>query len=159
MTSRAVNQDSQSIARVDTERELAALVSRFFAAVSFESGGRPDYEAIRALFIDEGILVKNISDVPEISDIDGFIRPRQAMVDSGELTQFFEAERSDVTEVFGKVAHRFSVYEKRGVTNGVTAAALGMVSTQFIRTATGWRITAMVWDDEHPGQVIPDRYR
>jgi hypothetical protein len=81
------------------------------------------------------------------------------MVDSGQLTEFFEAERTNVTEVFGKVAHRFSSYEKRGVTNGVAAEALGMVSTQFIMTPAGWRISAMVWDDEGPGQVIPDRYR
>ncbi len=151
--------DSKSVDQAQTQRDLAALVTRFFATVSFEPGSRPDYEAIRTLFIDEGILVKNISDIPDVSNLDGFIRPRQAMVDSGQLTEFFEAERTNVTEVFGKVAHRFSSYEKRGVTNGVAAEALGMVSTQFIMTPAGWRISAMVWDDEGPGQVIPDRYR
>ena len=67
-----------------TERDVAALVTEFFAAVSFEPGSGPHYEAIRTLFIDEGILVKNIADIHDVSNVDGFIRPRQALVESGQ---------------------------------------------------------------------------
>jgi hypothetical protein len=64
------------------------------------------------------------------------------------LTSFEEAERSAVTESFGKVAHRFSTYEKRGVRDGAAFAARGRIATQFVRTPGGWRITSMAWDDE-----------
>jgi hypothetical protein len=30
-----------------------------------------------------------------------------------------------------------------------------MISTQFILTPAGWKISAMAWDDEHPGLSIP----
>jgi hypothetical protein len=41
---------------------------------------------------------------------------------------------------FGKVAHRFSSYEKRGVRDGTAFAARGRIATQFARTPGGWRI-------------------
>ena len=63
------------------------------------------------------------------------------------------------TEVFGNVAHRLSTYEKRGVQDGVAFSAIGIITTQFIATTAGWRMTAMAWDDERPGLVVPQEYR
>ncbi|MFC5001737.1 DUF4440 domain-containing protein [Dactylosporangium cerinum] len=123
---------------------METLLHDFFRAVSFEPGGRPDYEAIRTLFIPEGLLVK----APEVATVDGFIAPRLALVESGALTQFHESERSGETQVFGNVAQRWSVYDKRGVQDGVAFAAAGRISTQFVRTPSGWLITSMAWDDE-----------
>ncbi|GAB3859865.1 hypothetical protein GCM10027610_099930 [Dactylosporangium cerinum] len=124
--------------------DMETLLHDFFRAVSFEPGGRPDYEAIRTLFIPEGLLVK----APEVATVDGFIAPRLALVESGALTQFHESERSGETQVFGNVAQRWSVYDKRGVQDGVAFAAAGRISTQFVRTPSGWLITSMAWDDE-----------
>jgi hypothetical protein len=140
-----------------TEDELAALTAGFFDAVSFAPGERPDYEAIRDLFIAQGLLIKNIGE-PEIATVDEFIAPRQALVDSGELTEFEEGELAQVTELFGNVAHRMSTYFKRGVQGGVRFEARGVISTQFVFTPSGWRMSSMAWDDERPGLVMPDRY-
>ncbi len=71
-----------------TETELKRLMDAFFAAVSFASGSRPDYERIRELFIGQGLLIKNSEQTPEISTIDEFIAPRQRVVAAGELTSF-----------------------------------------------------------------------
>jgi hypothetical protein len=81
------------------------------------------------------------------------------MVDSGALTSFDEVETAETTEVFGNVAHRFSTYEKRGTMHGEAIEGGGLISTQFIRTPRGWKMSSMAWDDERPGLVIPDRYR
>jgi hypothetical protein len=42
--------------------------------------------------------------------------------------------------------------------NGQAFAARGVISTQFVSTPTGWRISAMAWDDERPGLALPARY-
>jgi hypothetical protein len=139
--------------------DLEALTNEFLAAVSFRRGERPRYDRIRDLFIEDGRLIKASSESPEISSVDEFILPRQRTVDSGELTSFDEVEIADITEVFGNVAHRLSTYEKRGTMNGAEFAARGVISTQFVRTSSGWRISSMAWDDERPGLVLPDRYR
>ena len=107
--------------------ELDRLTTEFFRAVSFETGGTPPYENIRALFIESGLLIKNTTATPEVSTVQQFIEPRQAMVRSGELTRFREVERSQTTEIFGNVAHRFSAYAKSGTIKGVVFEARGMI--------------------------------
>lgn len=142
----------------DTELELKRLTDEFFRAVSFEVGERPAYALIAELFIERGLLIKNSGPVPEISTVPEFIRPRQASVDAGELTRFHEAEVAAITEVFGQVAHRLSTYVKSGTLKGVAFEARGVISTQFVQTPAGWRMSAMAWDDERPGLALPERY-
>jgi hypothetical protein len=48
--------------------QLERLMRECFAAVSFEAGERPDYDA---------------GDVPEVTTVDEFIAPRAALVESG----------------------------------------------------------------------------
>jgi hypothetical protein len=141
--------------RSTVKGELDRLIREFFRAVSFEAGEAPAYQKIHSLFIEDGLLIKNSGQTPEISSIGQFIEPRQAQVDARELTRFYEGELSETTEVFGNVAQRFSIYEKRGILKGVPFETRGMISTQFILTPAGWRISAMAWDDERPGLSVP----
>ena len=127
-------------------------------AVSFKAGQRPAYANIEALFIDAGLLIKNVGSTPEIATVTEFIAPRQAQVDSGALASFHESELSERTVIFGSVAHRFSAYQKSGTLNGTAFKARGMISTQFILTPAGRKVSYMAWDDEHAGLQIPVEY-
>ena len=135
--------------------ELDRLTAEYFQAVTFEAGEMPSYENIYGLFIETGLLIKNTASTPEISTVRQFIESRKALLHSGELTRFREAELSETTEMFGNVAHRFSAYEKSGTLKGAPFEARGMISTQFILTPAGWKMSAMAWDDERPGLSIP----
>jgi len=139
--------------------ELGRLLDGFFQAVSFRPGQRPRYDRIPALFVPDGWLIRGGAGAPEISTVPQFVASRQHLFDAGRLTAFEEVESAAVTEVFGAVAHRFSTYAKRGVRDGEPFAGDGVISTQFIRTPAGWRMTSMAWDDERPGLEIPARYR
>jgi hypothetical protein len=141
----------------DDCKQLDELMGRFLRAVSFEPGERPPYDELRGLFIDGAKLIKNSAATPEISTVPEFIAPRQRSVDRGELTAFEEVELDAITEIFGNVAHRFSTYAKRGTLNGAPLDARGAISTQFVRTPDGWRMSSMAWDDERPGVELPPR--
>lgn len=141
--------------RSATKIELDLLCAEFFRAVSFEAGESPPYENIHTLFIKSGLLIKNTGPTPEISTISQFIETRQTLVRSKELTRFREWELSETTEIFGNVAHRFSAYAKSGIMKGVPFEARGMISTQFILTPAGWKMSAMAWDDERAGLSLP----
>jgi hypothetical protein len=141
----------------DVTVELKTLIDAFFGAVSFATGRTPAYTRIRDLFIDGGKLIKNSATPPEISSVDTFIATRQRQIDSGALTSFEEVETNEVTEVFGNIAHRFTTYEKRGTVDGERIQGRGVISTQFIHTPGGWKMTSMAWDDERPGLAIPGR--
>jgi hypothetical protein len=135
---------------------IRTQLAAFFEAVSFNPGERPGYDAISGLFIEGGMLIKNSGELPEISTVEQFVAPRQALVDSGELSEFQEFEIAGISQIFGNVAHRYSTYGKHGVTNGVQFDGRGVITTQFIRTPVGWQISSMAWDDERPGLSIPD---
>lgn len=139
--------------------EFERLVRAFFQSVSFSAGDKPRYAQLHELFIPEGKLIKNSLASPEISSIEQFIEPRQKLVDAGDLTSFEEVECAAITEVFGNIAHRLTTYEKRGTLHGEVFEGRGVISTQFIRTPAGWRISSMAWDDERPGLTIPVRYQ
>ena len=145
-----------SLDRSVVKAELDALIAAFFRAVSFETGGAPAYSAIPALFVERGLLIKNAGATPEISSVGDFIQPREALIRSGTLTRFHEAELSESTVIFGSVAHRFSVYTKSGTSSGIAFDARGMITTQFVNTPEGWKMSAMAWDDERPGLSIEE---
>ena len=139
-----------------TTDPMVAVLRRFFQSVSFAEGERPAYAALHDLFLEGAKLINTGGPVPEVAGVDEFIAPRWTAVDSGELAWFDEVETDGVTTAFGNVAHRFSRYGKAGRRGGVDFTGRGMISTQFVHTPAGWRISSMAWDDERPGLVLPD---
>jgi hypothetical protein len=135
---------------------LAQVMQAFFDAVSLERDV-PRYDELRELFVTGAGLINNTADVLEVSAVDAFIASRRGMVQAGELTSFHETEQGAITDVLGTVAHRLSAYDKRGTRNGIRFRASGLVSTQFIRTPHGWKISSMAWEAEHPTPCVPDR--
>ncbi len=141
------------------DEAIATVMARFLATVSFEPGADPDYSSLPSLFAEGARLVRTASGRPESIGIDEFVRDRTEQVRSGQLTAFAERETAQVTERFGNVAHRFSTYSKHSEHAGVVAESDGIISTQFVHSPAGWRISAMAWDDERPGLSIPSSYR
>src|SRR5690242_18686734 len=141
------------------KKNIDALTNEFFQAVSFKEGEKPAYGNLYRIFIASGQFIKNSSTPPEIATISQFIEPRQRLVDAGELTSFKEEETGEITEMFGNIAHRWSTYDKFGISKGSAFEGRGIISIQFILTEDGWKISAMAWDDERPGLSIPDRYK
>ena len=123
----------------------------FFAAVSFTRWGQPNYDGIRPLFLERGLLIRSSGAAPQVSDVEQFIAPRAASAASGELSEFREWELSGESVVWGNVGHRLSRYAKTGMSAGTPIEGRGLITTQFVRTPEGWRISVMAWDDERPG--------
>ncbi|MEV0589008.1 GNAT family N-acetyltransferase [Nonomuraea sp. NPDC050310] len=124
--------------------ELTAAFYRLFG----NAGGRvPDLAAIHDLFVPGGVIVQG-GPRQALHDLEAFIRPRQALLTSGELTDFTEAETEEHTVIFGDVAQRLGRYTKRGVRDGVPFTGAGTKSMQFLKTPQGWRIAAMSWTDD-----------
>ena len=132
------------------------MTSAFLTAVSFERDGRPDNEALYGLFIDGGRLIRAGSQEPDIATIEQFVASRLKLVEPGTLEHVRETETGARTDVFRSVGHRLSTYGKSGVTNGEPFAANGVISTQFVQTVAGWRMSSMAWDDERPGLTVPE---
>ena len=137
--------DESARATID---EIAAT---FFSIFCFEPGGQPDFEAVRALFIEQGLLIKNSGAEPEINDLSAFIEPRERLVADGQLTRLAEQELSATTQIFGNIAQRFSIYQKSGLLNGQAFDTRGKKTIQLIKTQAGWKMVSVAWDDEREG--------
>jgi hypothetical protein len=132
----------------DAKAELDQLMRTFLGAFTNTAGSRPDVDAVRAVFIPQGMIIKNIGADPVVYDLDAFIEPRERILTDGTLTEFSEWEVAERTEIFGSIAHRFSDYRKSGFLDGAWFEGSGHKTTQFVRTPEGWRISSMAWDDD-----------
>jgi len=131
----------------EAKAELDRLMSTFLGAFDTTGGRRPDVDAIRRVFIPQGMIIKNIGGEPVVYGIEAFIEPREKLLTGGSVTEFAEWEVAERTEIFGTIAHRFSEYRKSGLRDGTRFEGSGCKTTQFLRTPEGWRMSSMAWDD------------
>jgi hypothetical protein len=142
----------------ETLRELNKLTTRLYQSISFPKGGKPNLDDFRELMMPEGRLINNNPDQPMILTPEQFAKIYQSRLDGGGLAEFEEREISHRTEIFGKIAHRFSVYESRMEIASPHPFSRGINSIQFLQTEKGWKVFSIVWNDEIDTREIPDKY-
>ena len=143
-----VTGDLEERAAIDT------LVRAFFAVFDNRGGRRPRLGELHELCLPECVITKSEPSGLTVTGLEAFIAPRAELLSGGRLVDFFEEEVAGRTDLFGGVAQRISVYRKSGVLDGVAFSARGVKTLQFVRTADGWRISAVAWEDERPGLPI-----
>lgn len=136
------------------QRALDQLVRGLFDAVSFDAGQVPHYPRLRELFIERGLVIRQDGADSEVFRLDDFIASRQARFGEGAISSYRVAELSETTERFGGIAHRASVFVRNGVKQGRPFEVRGMIFIQFVRRADGWKISAVAWADQQPGQDL-----
>ena len=128
--------------------EIEKIVESFFAGFTSGDDSAQRLDTLRALFLPRAIIVRTCGLVPAVYDVDGFIAPRAELLSSGTLTDFREWALDGNVEIFGDIAHWFGTYAKSWTQDGASVTGAGAKSAQFVRTDSGWRISALAWDDE-----------
>jgi len=144
-------------ANADDQAALDTLSTRLYAALGNADGAVPDLDGLRDMFLPGCIITKAVDPGAQVQDLEAFIAHRRPLLTGGRLTGFTEQETAAETWACGNIAGRCSVYEKSGVLDGVVFATRGIKNLQFVRLDGRWWISALAWDDERPGLVIPDR--
>lgn len=134
---------------------IEAIVARFLQAFSQPSAGPVDLAPLRALCLPQVVIVKCCGEDRQIYDLEAFIAPREALLNSGAITGFHEYPVSGSTELFGQIAQHFCRYEKSWQQDGRTHRGRGMKTVQLVKMAQGWKISALAWDDERDGLALP----
>jgi hypothetical protein len=137
---------------------LDAVTQSLYASICFKPGERPPLEQLRGLFVPGGRLIDNNGPEPAYMTVDEFIAAYQGRLDAGKIASFFEGERSSRTDLFGRIAHRFSTYEARFSLAEEKPFSIGINSIQYIRIGDAWRVTCMVWNDQTDEVRIPEKY-
>jgi hypothetical protein len=127
--------------------EIDKLTNQFFDLFTNVGDRVPNLSQINALFIPEGIVIKNVGGNTEIFTLSTFITPRQRILTDGTLADFQEQELTERTDISGSVAQRFCTYRKSGKLNGKFFENQGVTTIQFVQVNKTWKISAVAWDD------------
>ena len=136
---------------------IGAVVDEMYAMISGPKGPRdwsrqancfhPDAGQIRTWVDGEGRAACKIMGLDDYArDTTPFFAERD----------FYEVETARRIDLFGNVAHVWSAYEARTALGDAEPERRGINSIQLFRDpALGWRIVAMLWDNEREGVALP----
>jgi len=134
------------------------LTSELYNTICFEVGSHPPVENLKEIFIPTANMIRNDGTSPEIMTVDDFIKSYTARISDRTIKSFYEGELNHITEIFGKIAHRFSTYETKFDLSDPKPFSIGINSIQFIKIGENWKISGIVWNNQTDTNVIPDKY-
>ncbi|GAA1562460.1 hypothetical protein GCM10009691_40150 [Brevibacterium picturae] len=137
------------------KRDIDRISTAFFDAFTSPDSGPADLNELRSLFLSGASVIKVADQTPQLYDVESFIQPREALLNSGRLRDFSEQEITTTTEVFGDIAQRWSLYSKSGTLDDAPYAGWGRKALHFVRTSDGWRISAIAWHDDPNDTALP----
>ena len=135
---------------------INALTKDLMNAISFQKGEKPNISSIKNLFVAGGLLINCNEEEPQVLVVDAFIEHFEALFQQGQISSLHEVEVHHKTKVYDHVAHRFSFYEAR-TARELDPFAIGINTLQFVKTAAGWKISSMAWNDDNRGDGFFDR--
>ena len=137
--------------------EIGAAVDEMYAMISGPKGLR-DWSRQAKCFHPEARQIRTWIDTDgrpacRIMGLDDYARDTTNFF----MTHaFFEVEIGRRIDLFGNIAHVWSAYEARNALDDAAPERRGINSIQLFRDpALGWRIMAMIWDNERDGVTLP----
>jgi RimJ/RimL family protein N-acetyltransferase len=127
------------------------ITKDFFNLFTNTKQRKLELEKINDICLPKTIIVNKSKDKEEIFNIETFISPRKKILSDGTLTEFEEYEINGETKIVNNLAHHFSKYQKKGYLNGKYFEGNGTKFFQYVKTTKGWKINAVIWEDENDG--------
>lgn len=136
---------------------IGAAVDEMYAMISGPAGPR-DWSRQANCFHPEARQIRTFLDAEgrpgcTIMGLDDYARDTTPFF----MTHaFFEVEIGRRIDLFGNIAHVWSAYEARSALDDAAPERRGINSIQLFRDPElGWRIMAMIWDNEREGLSLP----
>lgn len=130
----------------DSSATAEGTVRELYRLVSFEPGADVDWDAVRALFLPEAVVVLRTSwEATTVFSLDGFVQDFVDFIAKPGVHESGFTERIVRLKpvVFGDMAHIFVVYEAH-ITGSERSPQQGLDSFQVIRKDGKWRIASAV---------------
>lgn len=138
--------------------EIDKLTQHFYDCVCFNPEHYPKFDELEELFYGDGKLINGNFYQPLDFTVQSYIQALMHQIDDGNATFYSQQEISDITDVFGKMAHRISVYEYSNTADPSQPWKRGVNYIQYIFIDGKWRIVSMLWNDEKEELKIPESY-
>ena len=138
-----------------TDQEaIGVVIDEMYGMISGPAGPR-DWSRQANCFLPEARQVRTWADEqgqPQMLAM-GLADYRENTTPFFMANPFYEVETSRRIDLFGNIAHVWSSYEARTSPDAADVERRGINSIQLFRHAElGWRIVAMIWDNERPAE-------
>lgn len=133
------------------------VVSHLYDLVTFPKGTSPDWSAVRALFLDEAIIVLRTSKAGNtVFTLDGFVDDFVRFIDDFNTTEtgFQEKVVKMVPMVMGDIAHVLVLYEA-SIPGRDRPPTRGVDSFHLVWKDGQWRIVSIVNELTGPACPLP----
>jgi hypothetical protein len=143
------------------------LVSSLYDVISGAAGKPRDWDRFRSLFLPDGRLGVVRAETPATKDAPArkgdvaFLTPNMYVQRDDPYFKthgFFERSIANRVEVFGNLVHVWSTYESRHAERDSQPFARGINSIQIVYAQGRFWVASILWDEERPGLVLPDKY-
>jgi hypothetical protein len=131
------------------QAEINALIARFFRAFD-NRAGTPAIEDVTGCFADKAVIACHDGTGTKLYGAREFAAPRIALLESGSLRDFSEAETESTTRIVGGIATRMSRYAKSGFLDGAPYGGAGTKLFHLVSVNGGWLISSLAWQDDGP---------
>ena len=135
---------------------IAAVVAEMYAMISGPKGPR-DWSRQANCFHAQARQIRTWIDAQgrpaaKIMSLDDYARDTTPFFAEND---FYEVEIGRRVDIFGNIAQVWSAYEARTAPDDTTPERRGINSIQLFKDPdSGWRIVAMIWDNEREGVSI-----
>jgi hypothetical protein len=132
------------------EQQIGAVIDEMYAMISGPAGPR-DWSRQRNCFLPDARQIRTSvgedgRSAMKVMALDDYARDTQPFFDANA---FYEVETERRVDVFGNIAQVWSRYEARSSPDEAEPERRGVNSIQLFRHPDeGWRIVAMIWDNE-----------
>jgi hypothetical protein len=143
---------------MDDEAAIGAVIDEMYGMISGPAGPR-DWSRQANCFHPEARQIRTWIEPDgrancRIMGLDDYARDTTPFF---AANPFYEIEIGRRTDVFGNMAHVWSAYEARTSPDDGAPERRGINSIQLYKDPErGWRIMAMIWDNERAGVAIPE---
>ena len=141
----------------DDRAAIGAVIGEMYAMISGPAGPR-DWSRQANCFHPEARQIRTFLDAegrPAMKAM-GLADYARDTTDFFMTHDFHEVEIARRIDLFGNIAHAWSAYEARSALGDDAPERRGINSIQLFRDPErGWRIMAMIWDNEREGVAVP----
>lgn len=133
------------------------VVAGLYELVTFGPGETPDWEKVKASFIEEAVIVLRTSrEASTVFSVDGFIADFVKFNEREDVRQSGFSERVVRTKsmIFGDIAHVLVLYEA-SIPGSARPPQQGVDSFQLMRKSGRWRIVSIVNEVPTADRPVP----
>jgi hypothetical protein len=138
-----------------------ALVLALYDAVTFPAGTAPDWDRVRAMFLDRATVVLRTSrTATSVFDVEGFVQDFVAFIARANVRETGFSERVVRTKAmtFGDIAHVLVLYEA-SIPGSGRPPQQGVDSFQLVRREGRWWIVSITNELPGPDRPLPPELR